>query len=73
MHKLPLMRNRTVTRKAVHKVAVSMLSPFQRSCLLQAAQVRKSAFVPDGDAYNPDKHQSSTLYAGTNVQQVTRP
>ena len=38
---------------------------------LQAAQVRKSAFVPDWDAYNPDKHQSSTVYAGTNVQQVS--
>lgn len=38
--------------------------------LLQAAQVRKSAFVPDWDAYNPDKHQSNTVYAGTNVQQV---
>lgn len=40
-----------------------------RPCL-QAAQVRKSAFVPDWDAYNPDRHQSSTIYMGTNVQQV---
>ena len=39
---------------------------------MQAAQVRKSAFVPDGSAYNPDKHQSSTVYAGTNVQQVSQ-
>ena len=33
--------------------------------------MRKSAFVPDtGVSYDSEKHQSSTLYAGTTVQQV---
>ena len=42
--------------------------------LLQAAQVRKAAFVPeDGVRYNPDRHQSCTVYAGTTVQQVRPP
>ena len=39
--------------------------------MLQAAQVRKAAFVPeDGVRYNPDQHQSCSVYAGTTVQQV---
>ena len=41
------------------------------ACLLQAAQVRKAAFVADnGGGYDPDRHQSSTVYMGTTVQQV---
>jgi len=33
--------------------------------------VRKAAFVPeDGVGYNPDRHQSCSVYAGTTVQQV---
>ncbi|DBA98830.1 TPA: hypothetical protein ACH3X1_014592 [Trebouxia sp. C0004] len=40
----------------------------------EAAQVRKAAFVPeDGMCYNPDRHQSCTVYAGTTVQQVWNP
>ena len=41
------------------------------ACLLQAAQVRKAAFVGDGGGgYDPERHQSSTVYMGTTVQQV---
>ncbi|KAL0023496.1 hypothetical protein WJX79_002152 [Trebouxia sp. C0005] len=40
----------------------------------EAAQVRKAAFVPeDGVRYNPDRHQSCSVYAGTTVQQVWNP
>ena len=40
--------------------------------LLQAAQVRKSNYVPEkGVDYDPDKHHTCTVYAGTMVQQVS--
>lgn len=39
---------------------------------LQAAHVRKVNFVPDdGFSYDPDKHSTSTIYAGTTVQQAS--
>ena len=39
---------------------------------VQAAQVRKSHYVPDkGVEYDPEKHHTCTVYAGTIVQQVT--
>lgn len=44
---------------------------------MQAAQVRKVSFVPPSDGesvasgtYNPNTHQSCTIYGGTYVQQV---
>lgn len=44
---------------------------------LQAAQVRKTSFMSDGELegvmptmYNPEIHHSSTVHAGTFVQQV---
>jgi hypothetical protein len=40
-------------------------------CPLQAAQVRKSSYVPDvGADYDPDSYHTRTVYAGTVVQQV---
>lgn len=40
---------------------------------MQAAQVRKVCFVPDDTLdYQPDRHSSSTIYAGTTVQQVSQ-
>ena len=46
-----------------------LLSPVCIS--LQAAQVRKSSYVPDpGVKYDPDRYHSCTIYAGTMVQQV---
>ena len=42
-------------------------------CMLaaQAAQVRKVNYVADeGVPYHPDKHTTSTIYAGTTIQQV---
>ena len=39
--------------------------------LLQAAQVRKSGFVPEaGREYHPEAQHSSTIFAGTVVKQV---
>ena len=39
--------------------------------LMQAAQVRKSNYVPEkGMDYDPDKNHTCTVYAGTVVQQV---
>ena len=39
--------------------------------LLQAAQVRKSNYVPErGLDYDPETNNTSTVYAGTTVQQV---
>ena len=43
---------------------------------LQAAQVRKSSFVPEGgvvktNGYHPDTHHTCTVHAGTFVQQVS--
>jgi len=41
--------------------------------VMQATQVRKSNYVREkGVAYDPDKHRTCTVYAGTLVQQVTR-
>ena len=44
---------------------------------LQAAQVRKTSFISDGESeglvptmYNPEIHHSSTVHAGTFVQQA---
>ena len=41
---------------------------------MQAAQVRKSSFVAHGEdskrAYHPETHHSSSIHAGTSVQQV---
>lgn len=38
---------------------------------MQAAQVRKVAYVPDETAeYHPDRHSSNTIYAGTTVAQA---
>lgn len=38
---------------------------------LQAAQVRKSNYVPEkGVDYDPDKHSVCTVYQGTIIQQV---
>ncbi len=38
---------------------------------MQAKQVRKSGYVPDGTVdYDPDSHHGCTVYAGTKVQQV---
>lgn len=44
---------------------------------LQAAQVRKSSFVPEGrvvktNGYHPDTHHTCTVHAGTFVQQVSQ-
>jgi hypothetical protein len=40
-------------------------------CGMQAAQVRKSNYVPQlGQDYHPDKDSFCTVYAGTTVQQV---
>lgn len=39
--------------------------------VLQASQVRKSNYVPEkGLDYDPDKNHTSTVYAGTCIQQV---
>ena len=39
--------------------------------LLQATQERKVAYVPEvGVDYHPDKNNTSTIFAGTVVQQV---
>lgn len=41
------------------------------SIALQAAQVRKSNYVPEkGVDYDADKHSTCTVYAGTLIQQV---
>ena len=41
-------------------------------CGVQAAQVRKSSYVPDpGVQYDPDSYNSCTVYAGTIVRQVS--
>lgn len=41
--------------------------------LMQAAQVRKSNYVPEkGLDYDPDKNHTCTVYAGTIVQQVNK-
>jgi len=40
---------------------------------MQAAQVRKSNYVPEkGRDYDPDKNHTCTVYAGTVVQQVMK-
>lgn len=48
--------------------------------IVQAAQLRKTSFVPPAEAsglqqadYDPDKQQYCTVYAGTYVQQVCAP
>ncbi len=39
---------------------------------MQAAQIRKSSYVPQlGLDYDPDKYSFCTVYAGTTVQQVS--
>ena len=50
----------------------SLPSVLKHSTLsVQATQVRKSNYVPEkGVDYDPDKHHTCTVYAGTLVQQV---
>lgn len=44
---------------------------FYPCMVLQASQVRKSNYVPEkGLDYEPDKNHTSTVYAGTCIQQV---
>lgn len=44
------------------------------ACILQAEQLRKSGYVPEGTKeYDPDWHRSCTIYAGSMVQQVQQP
>lgn len=49
---------------------LQMLTAF----VAQAEQLRKSAYVPEpGIDYDPDKHLTCTIYAGSMVSQVSLP
>ena len=47
------------------------MSTLSHGATMQAAQVRKVSYVPDETAeYDPDRHSSNTIYAGTTVAQA---
>ena len=55
------------TAHRLHRLVLSAAG----GVLLQAAQVRKSNYVPErGLDYDPETNSTSTVYAGTTVQQV---
>ena len=65
MHAL---RSRGLSHNVSHPLLCS-----SAAFLMQAAQVRKTNYVPEkGVDYDPDKSHTCTVYAGTVVQQVMK-